>query len=111
MALKVYTLDTVTINTETDLVVPGSTITTFLTSLNICNFDSSAQANIEIKITDGANTRKAYILKSYIDAGRSLFLDNLKLALPGSATATSAYKLRVISSVANVSFVASGDEA
>lgn len=107
MALKNWTLNTVTASTETDLVAPGANKEVAVVGLIVCNCEASLVAAVTVKLTDSANASKGTVWKGSLVAGESLHLDT-KLFIAASATPD---KVRVTSDRANTSFIASGDES
>ena len=105
MALKPWTLASVVANTVTDFVVPTAGMAAAIVGFVICNTGTDA-ADIMVTVTNSANAIKATVLKALLDPGESLHMDT-KIFLAASATPD---KLRVLSSMASVSFLASGDE-
>ncbi len=106
MALKNWTLASITADTETDLVSPDTGAEVAIVGLIICNTDTSFTATVAVKLTDSDNSAKGTIWSGSLAAGESVHIDT-KLFIAASTTPD---KLRVISSVAAVSFLASGDE-
>lgn len=107
MALKNWTLNTVTAATETDLVVPAANKEVAVVGLIVCNTEATDAAVVTVKLTSNANAAKATLWKGTLIAGESVHLDT-KLFIASGATPD---KIRVTSDKANVSFCASGDES
>jgi hypothetical protein len=107
MALKNWTLNTVTASTETDLVAPSASKEVAVVGLSICNTEASDTAVVTVKLTTSANAAKATLWKGSLAAGEAVFIDT-KIFVASSVTPD---KIRVISDKANTSFCASGDES
>ena len=105
MALNSWTLLSVVANTMTDFVVPTAGKEVAIVGFVICN-TGTAVADITVTVTNSANAIKATVLKALLNPGELLHIDT-KIFLAASATPN---KLRVLSSMASVSFLASGDE-
>ena len=101
MSVINWSLPTVTPATETDLAQDLTGQETAVFSIIVHNY-AGAQAVIEVKVTDSANTFKAYLFNDTLDDAKSLFIDS-KIFLNDED------KIRVVSDQGNVSFIASGD--
>lgn len=107
MALKNWPLNAVVVNTVTDLVSPAANKEVALVNFLLCNYGATS-ANILITLTDSTGaTTKGTICKITLAAGEPYFLDS-KMFLAASAIPD---KIRVLSDLAAVSFIANGDES
>lgn len=106
MAIKPWALPSVTANTVTDWVVPGANLEAAIVGLIICNTGLVDTADVTVTLTNSTGTIKATPLKASLGPGESIHIDT-KIFLAASATPD---KLRALSTLATVSFLASGDE-
>jgi hypothetical protein len=106
MAIKPWTLPNVAANTVTDWVVPGANLEVAIFGISICNTGTVDTADITVTLTTSTGTIKATPLKASLAPGESIHIDT-KIFLAASATPD---KLRVLSTLASVSFLASGEE-
>jgi hypothetical protein len=106
MALKPWPLASVVANTATDWVVPGANLEVAIVGLIICNTGTVETADVTVTLTSSTGTVKATPVKASVDPGESIHIDT-KIFLAASATPD---KLRVLSTLSGVSFLASGDE-
>jgi len=104
--LKPWTLASVAANTPTDFVVPLPSVAVALIGLIVCNHGAPDAADVEVTLTDNTGTIKSMVFMGTLDPGESVHIDT-KVCLAASPTPD---KLRVLSSAAAVSFLASGDE-
>ncbi|MHC1791770.1 amidohydrolase [Solidesulfovibrio sp.] len=88
------------------LVAPGANLEVAIVGLIICNTGTVDTAAVTVTLTNSAGTVKATPIKASLDPGESVHIDT-KIFIAASATPD---KLRVLSTVATVSFLASGDE-
>lgn len=107
MALKPWTLPTIAANTTTDWVVPSASKEVAIVGISICNTGTVYDADVTVTLTDSANTTKATVLKGTLAPGESVHVDT-KVFIKSS---TAPDKLRALSTIASVSFLASGDES
>lgn len=107
MALKPWTLPSVATNTVTDLVAPGANKEVAVVSLIITNNDTANTATVVVTLTTSANAAKATLHRGQLVAGASVYIDS-KIFIAAGETPD---KVRVLSDVAAVSFIASGDES
>ena len=107
MSLKNWPLASVIASTPTDLVAPISGKEVAVVGLIACNTDTSNMATVTITLTDSANSVLSTILKTSMDPGDTVFFDT-KIFIALSASPN---KIRVMSTISNVSFLASGDES
>ena len=75
MSVINWSLPTVTPATETDLLQDQTAQETAVFSIIVHNY-AGAQAIIEVKVTDSANTLKAYLFNDTLDDAKSLFIDS-----------------------------------
>lgn len=106
MALKPWALPSVTANTVTDFVVPTATLEVAIIGLIVCNTSTVDSADVTVTLTTSAGAVKATILKASLGPGEQVHMDT-KVCIAASTTPD---KLRVLSTLAAVSFLASGDE-
>lgn len=106
MALKPWTLPSVAANTVTDWVVPGAGLEVAIVGIIICNTGPVDTADVTVTLTSAAGAIKATPIKATLGPGESIHIDT-KTFIAASATPD---KLRVLSTLATVSFLASGDE-
>jgi len=106
MALKNWPLPSVAANTVTDLVVPTPTLEVIVFSLIICNTGTADAADVMVTLTSAAGVIKATPIKATLGPGESVHVDT-KISLAASDAPD---KLRALSTVVTVSFLASGDE-
>ena len=107
MSLKNWPLASVVASTVTDLVVPPSGKEVAIVGLIICNTDTSNIATVTITLTDSANTVLATLFNTTISTKDSVAIDTkIFIAISGSPN-----KIRVMSTISGVSFLASGDES
>ncbi len=106
MALKPWTLPSVAANTVTDWVVPGANLEAAIVGIMICNTGTVDTADVTVTLTNSAGAIKATPIKTSLTPGETICLDS-KIFIAASATPD---KLRVLSTLATVSFLASGDE-
>lgn len=103
MALKNWSIYSVEIDTDTQLLQGTDSTECILLSLVICNY-SSDDANIEVVLCDDGESAKAQIIKNILYAGQTLLFSDFKLALNNGDM------IFVKSSQIETSFIASGDE-
>ena len=106
MALKPWALPSVTANTVTDFVVPTATLEVAIIGLIVCNTSTVDSADVTVTLTTSVGVVRATPLKASLGPGESVHIDT-KICIAASATPD---KLRVLSTLAAVSFLASGDE-
>ncbi len=106
MALRPWTLPQVAAGVVTDFVVPTPTLEVAVIGLIVCNHGAPDAADVAVTLTDNADVLKAMVFKGTLDPGDSIHIDT-KVCLAASPTPD---KLRALSSAAEVSFLASGDE-
>ena len=106
MALKPWALPSVTANTVTDFVVPTATLEVAIIGLIVCNTSTVDSADITVTLTTAAGVVRATPFKASLGPGESVHIDT-KICIAASTTPD---KLRVLSTLAAVSFLASGDE-
>ncbi|MGE4539198.1 MAG: amidohydrolase [Desulfovibrio sp.] len=106
MALKPWPLANVEAGVATDLVVPTPSLEVAVIGLIVCNTDPAATADVVVTLTTADNTILATILMASLTPGESIHIDT-KVCIAASDAPD---KLRALSNVAAVSFLASGDE-
>ncbi|WP_428562306.1 MAG: amidohydrolase [Solidesulfovibrio sp. DCME] len=105
MAIKIWPLGSVTPNVATDLVVPAAGKEAVVLGLFICNTGSDS-GQVAIMVADAAGTILATLVRTTLDPSDTVSVDT-KICLPAK---TAPDTVRVLSSVAGMSFFASGDE-
>jgi hypothetical protein len=106
MAIKPWALPSVVANTVTDLVVPGANLEAALFGLILCNTSTVDSADVTVTLTTSTGTIKATLLKASLGPGEAIHIDT-KIFIAASTTPD---KLRVLSTLPTVSFLASGEE-
>jgi len=106
MALKPWSLPSVTANLVTDFVVPAANKDVAIIGLIVCHCGTTDAAAITVMLTTNTNTIKALVFQGSLEPGDTVHIDT-KVCLAASPTPD---KLRVRSTIATVSFLASGDE-
>lgn len=102
-----WSLPSVTANVETDLLTPDVGARAIMVSLIVCNNDGTSTATVMVKLTDAENTFLGSVWRGILAPGESAYVDS-RLFL---AASTAPDKIRVLSDVANVSFIASGESS
>lgn len=106
MALKPWPLPSVVANTVTDWVVPAANQEVAIVGMAICNTGTVDTADVTVTLTSSAGVIKATPIKASLTPGESIHIDT-KIFIAANATPD---KLRVLSTLSTVSFLASGDE-
>ena len=104
MALKNWTINSISATTETDLVQGGASAEVAVVGITICNNGAGA-ASVDMIITNSSDTQQAKILSGLSVAQYDTYLMDTKIMLSNQE------KIRVESDIAAVSFSASGDES
>lgn len=106
MALKSWPLPSVVANTVTDWVVPTATLEVAIIGLIISNTSTVDDADVTVTLTTHDGVVRATPLQASLGPGESIHIDT-KICIAASDTPD---RLRVLSTLATVSFLASGDE-
>ena len=106
MAFRSNHLASVTVSTETDLVVPQANAEVMVLSIIAVNDHATQAAIVRIHFVNSANADLGSIYRGTLQPGDPAFVD-VKLIIAASATPN---KIRVISDNASTSFYAGWDE-
>ena len=104
MAFKNWSTNSVTANTLTQLLQVASGKEAAIVSLIIAN-RSELDATVEVYITDSSDVTKATIISGKVLTGKQTLIFDGKLLLANQD------KVKIKSDVAEVSFMANGDES
>ena len=106
MALRNWPLASVPANVITEWVVPGANLEAMILGIYICNTGTEATADVTVTVTNSDGAVLATPVKASLEPGDTITLDT-RICLAASANPD---KLRMLSTAAGISCLASGDE-